>query len=230
MDKKVKTTLIIFVIAVFLIGFIDASKRFYKYENNIPEIITLFQWERETEQDIEKIYFDANGGFGYYCSCGSPVDSYDLCDSYKYDEKTQTIKLKCLPGVKVKKLKVLEYSASKIVLDFNGEKREFKTPFPHIQENPLPFAGIKLKEQNEEITLEFNIEGYYNVSNNTKPGYPLGSDTCFTWKYNEDKKEIELDCQDHTRIIKINKYETKNNKIETELYFEHEDKTYTFSK
>lgn len=225
MDKKYKSTLIIFLIVVFLIGFIDASKTI-AYKDQLDEVITNHSWERETAADTETIYFTEDGKFGYYCACGSPVDYYDACDSYKYDKETNTIKLNCLPVVKVKEIKILESTNTKLVLDFNGEKREFITPYRHLIENPLPFAGTNyISTSEDKITLEFTKKGNFEVYNVTKEKYDLGSDTCFTWEYKEENK-ITLDCQDETRTIEIKNYnkETK----ELELYFKKEKKTYKF--
>lgn len=41
--------------------------------------------------DGTQIRFDEEGGFGYACDCGSPVDDYDLYDSYTYDSQKQII-------------------------------------------------------------------------------------------------------------------------------------------
>lgn len=54
-------------------------------------------WYRELEADVEYIYFGSDGEFSYYCSCGSPVDDYDMYDQYTYQPEKQTIQLK---GVK----------------------------------------------------------------------------------------------------------------------------------
>ena len=53
-------------------------------------------WERDAENDIETIYFGADGAFRYYCSCGNPVNDSDLCEGYIYDDESKTIILECL--------------------------------------------------------------------------------------------------------------------------------------
>ena len=190
--------------------------------------MTSQSWKRDGGGDTETIYFTKEGEFGYYCACGSPVDYYDLCDSYKYDQETKTIKLKCSPGVDVTKLKIVSVTDKKLILDFEGEKREFITEYSHLIDNPLEFAGIKFKTQSkkEEIVIEFTKDGIFEAYNKTKGGFALDSDVCFFWKYNKEKDEITLDCQDHTRTIEIKKYDAT--KKELELYFKKEKKTYTF--
>lgn len=240
MNIKQKIALIIILIFSFILGLTESFNLYiplYKdsLEGRYPEIVT-HSWERENDSDIETIYFTKDGEFGYYCACGNPVDNYDLCNSYKYDQETNTIKLKCLPGVKVTKIKVDEVTKNKIVLDFNGEKKEFITEYKHLIDNPLPFAGIKFRTPGtkEEIELEFTKDGNFEAYNKTKKEYTLGSNICFNWTYSKEKSEIYLDCQDDTRIIKINKYVNVTGNdvypVELELYFEHEDKTLYFTK
>lgn len=230
MNKKQKIALILILIITFISGIIGA------YKNTIsdslaeayPNIVT-HSWERDGGGDTETIYFTEDGKFGYYCSCGSPVDYYDLCDSYKYDKKTNTIKLQCFPNVKVDELKIVEVTDTKLVLDFNGQKREFITEYGHLIDNPLSFAGTKYTTQEKEIIeIEFTKEGNFEAFNKTKQKYALGSDICFNWTYSKEKNEITLDCQTETRTIKVNNYNDKTNELE--LYFEHEDKTLNFIK
>ena len=236
MNKNQKIALILIMIFAFILGFIETFNLdipLYKdsLKTAYPEI-TSHSWERDGGGDIETIYFTEEGDFGYYCACGSPVDYYDLCDSYKYDQATNTIKLKCYPGVKVNKLKIIEVSSTKLVLDFDGEKREFITEYNHLIDNPLPIAGEKLKTTGKEkIETEFTKDGNFEAFNKTKEKYEFGSEICFTWEYDKDKEEISLDCQGETRKIKITKYNKGSEEYPTELelYFEHEDKTYYFT-
>ena len=83
----------------FILGFNDSYPIYIPlYKDSLaghyPKIVS-HSWERDSGSDTETIYFTEDGKFGYYCSCGSPVDYYDLCDSYKYDKETNTIKLNC---------------------------------------------------------------------------------------------------------------------------------------
>ncbi len=232
MNKKQLIALIVISIFALILGIIDSVKRnITTYNDSLKEYderIVSHSWERDGGSDIETIYFTEEGDFGYYCSCGSPVDYYDLCDSYKYDKETNTIKLQCLPGVKINELKIIEVTDTKLVLDFEGEKREFITEYSHLIDNPLSFAGIKFKTSNakEDIEIEFTKDGNFEAYNKTKNKYALGSETCFNWTYSKEKSEITLDCQDHTRTVKINKYNKETNELE--LYFKKENKTYNF--
>lgn len=228
MDKKTKTTLIIFLIVVFLIGLIDATSLFkQEYNDKLPDVITSQSWKGKGNGDTQTIYFKKEGEFGYYCACGSPVDNYDLCDSYKYNAKTKTIKLNCFPGAGITKIKIVKSTDAELVLDFGGEKRKFKTEYYHTVENPLPFAGLKFQSTNgDKYTLEFTKYGNYEAYNSTKKEYDLGSEVCFTWYYKKDSNEITLDCQEEEGKIEIKKYDEA--KKELELYFPKEKKTIKF--
>jgi hypothetical protein len=229
MNRNQKIALIVISILTFITALIESYQiESSKYQDELPVYMTSQSWKRDGGGDTETIYFTKEGEFGYYCACGSPVDYYDLCDSYKYDQETKTIKLKCSPGVDVTKLKIVSVTDKKLILDFEGEKREFLTEYSHLIDNPLEFAGIKFKTQSkkEEIEIEFTKYGYFEAYNKTKEGFALGSEVCFTWEYDKENNEISLDCQDHTRTIEIKKYDAT--KKELELYFKKEKKTYTF--
>lgn len=127
MKKVFKVFLIIIIILILIIGILTLSKYLEnkKYNDKLDNIITQNNWSRETKNDIEFIYFNENGDFGYYCSCGNGVDYYELCDSYKYDEKTETIKLKCSLPIVNNKIKVIESNENSLTLKINGEERTF---------------------------------------------------------------------------------------------------------
>ncbi len=94
--------------------------KYYKEKNPDFQEIT---WERTTDSDTEFITFYEDKTFSYYCACGSPVDSSDLCDKYTYDKKTKTITLKCLG--KNQKIKILEVTNNTLTLEFKDGIRKF---------------------------------------------------------------------------------------------------------
>lgn len=95
-------------------------------ENVVGSFVDV-DYERTTDADTEIISFNSDGTFSYYCACGNPVDLYDLCEYYTYDEENQMIKLVCEddPNI-ISELKISEITPEKLVLDFYGELREFK--------------------------------------------------------------------------------------------------------
>lgn len=103
---------------------IDYSK--YKF--------TDISWERPSDNDNDKTYieFYSNGMFGYYCSCGNPIENYDLCSEYTYDDATKTITLKCEKNSKniEKTIKIKSQTSKKLVLSFGKETRTFTKGTP----------------------------------------------------------------------------------------------------
>lgn len=228
MDKNFKTIIILMSLVVLLAGILEGKKQITsKYNDKLDKIILNHSWERDGGGDIETIYFKKDGKFGYYCSCGNPVDDYDLCDSYKYDKETNTIKLKCSLGVDVTELKIKKVTDYELVIDFNGEERTFKSELSYLLDNPLEFAGEKLVgTKKDNIKITFNIDGTFDAYDTKKSEYAYGSDYCFYWEYDEDKKEISLDCQgEGTRIIDVKEHNQKTKEVE--LYFRHEKEKLT---
>ena len=58
--------------------------------NKRPAFLTETDWIRDGECG-EHISFKEDGEFSYWCSCGSPVDSYDVYDSFEYEDGVITI-------------------------------------------------------------------------------------------------------------------------------------------
>lgn len=89
---------------------------------------TNISWVRDNGFDIETIRFNGDGGFSYYCACGNPVNDSDLCDKYTYDDETKKIKLECFEMTEdiIDNIKIIDVSNEILLLDFDGEIREFK--------------------------------------------------------------------------------------------------------
>lgn len=230
MDKNYKTIIILLSITVLLLGILEGKNYISTiYNDKLDSTITNHSWKRDNGSDIETINFTENGEFFYYCACGSPIESYDLCDTYKYDKDTNTIKLICTPGVKVTELKIKKVTEYELVLDFNGKERVFETEYGHLIENPLSFAGIEFEttDSKENIEVTFTKTGNFEAFDNTNNKYALGSEVCFNWTYDKETNEITLDCQDHTRTIEIKNYDEKTKELE--LYFKQDKKTIKLS-
>lgn len=228
MDKNYKTIIILMSLVVLLAGILEGKKYLTsKYNDKLDNTIISHSWERDSGSDIETIYFTKDGEFGYYCSCGSPVDDYDLCDSYKYDKETNTIKLMCSLGVDITELKIKKVTDYELVLDFDGKERIFSSELSYLLDNPLEFAGHELiGTKKDSIKINFNIDGTFDAFDSKKSEYVYGSDYCFYWEYDEDKKEISLDCQgEGTRIIEVKEHDQETQEVK--LYFRHEKETLT---
>lgn len=88
---------------------------------------TDVSWERQGDHDSEVIRFTSDGEFWYSCGCGNPVNDSDLCDSYRYNDKTKEIELVCMETTSemVTTIKIVNYDDNNLELDFNGEIRKF---------------------------------------------------------------------------------------------------------
>ena len=87
----------------------------------------IYETDIHIENDIETIFFGADGTFRYYCSCGNPVNDSDLCEGYTYDDSTKTITLNCIETTDemVTTIKIVKCDESSLHLDFDGETRIF---------------------------------------------------------------------------------------------------------
>ena len=85
-------------------------------------------WFRETEIDSENLYFSSDGMYSYYYGCGDSIFDADLCEGYTYDEKTHIITLKYSEKTEnmISSITVKSCTDNTLVLDFNGETREFE--------------------------------------------------------------------------------------------------------
>lgn len=226
--KKIFKVLLITIIVIgIIIGTFHLLKYLEnkKYNDKLSNSIIKNEWSREGNGDTEFIYFGENGEFGYYCACGNGVDGYEMCDSYKYDEETKTIKLECLLPNIDNKIEVIESDDYHLVLNINDEERTFESENIHLLENPLDFAGTKFESSNQEINLIFKKDGTYEAYDSTKKEYTLSSGDCWTWTHKENSNEIILKCNDETtRKIEIKEY----SETELKLHFKTEKQTIIF--
>ena len=227
MNKQKILTIIglILLISIFLGAIKYLTNK--KYNDTLNKTIINNNWSREGESDTEHIYFGNNGEFGYYCSCGNGVDYYEMCDSYKYDKETETIKLSCSVPFIDNKIKIIESNEYQLILEIADEERTFNSEKSYLLENPLEFAGNQFVS--EDITLEFKEDGIFEAFNTKQGGYTLASDTCFHWTYEKDSNEIKLDCNGNdSKTIIINEYNETTNELE--LNFTYENKIIKFQK
>ena len=121
--KKIVITILVYSLMLFcLTGCDDANEKdFSEY------LFTDVIWTRDSENDIETIFFKSDGSFSYSCSCGNPVNDSDLCESYVYNDDTKEIRLNCFDITEetITSIKIVEMSEDVLELDFKGEIRRF---------------------------------------------------------------------------------------------------------
>ena len=84
-------------------------------------------WTRKAEHDTETIKFTSDGRYFYSCGCGNPVNDSDLNEGYTYDDKADTITIDYIETTEetISKIKIEMCDDEKIILNFDGEIREF---------------------------------------------------------------------------------------------------------
>ena len=119
MKKKILISLLFFIVCIFITGC------YFNQENSsdYSEFDFVGRWKRKGTGDTEYLGLSSDGGFAYYCSCGSPVDSYDLCEEYTYNEKTNTLKIKCTTWNE--NVKIISSDKDTLKLNFDGQIRIF---------------------------------------------------------------------------------------------------------
>ena len=129
-------------------------------EYNFTEI----NWIRDAEECTETLSLKADGDFSYTCSCGNPVNDADLIEGYTYDDSTKVITFKALETTDemVTKITVVSCDGKKLVLDFDGEKREFvsENNYVHTEEvdyNEFSFTNMDWKREIEGCTEIINF-------------------------------------------------------------------------
>ena len=128
MNRLVSFIAVIILFAVILTGCSENKDPKESSEDYSKYSFVDIAWTRDTEYDVETIYFGKDGSFRYYCACGNPVNDSDLCEGYAYDDATKTITLDCIETTDemVTVIKLLECDGTILHLDFNGEIRNFE--------------------------------------------------------------------------------------------------------
>ena len=87
-----------------------------------PEFLTAHEWVHYGSASNETISFGEDGHFAFYGDEGNPVGNSDLYDRYSYDSESKAIKLKPEGDMKIK---VLRHEKSRLLLDIDGDVKEF---------------------------------------------------------------------------------------------------------
>lgn len=173
-------------------------------EKVIFDIIIDEAWDREIEGCGETILFSNDGTFVYYEHCGSPVEDYDCYEKYLYDEKTGIITIYALEGSEKRKIEVISCENDTLVLNFNGDVREFEKQEELLNEtiepNLLPHdiaiseydvTGDGKKDELQIICAELT-EDYGEMKYGTKWYVLLNGETALTLE-SEIMSSLEVD-------------------------------------
>lgn len=125
MEKSKKVKYLALLILCVIVGY---TLFLIVYEEEKPQqsLILNKSYCRDIDNGTECIYFGDDKNFSYAeISAGNPVDDYDLCETYEYDEKNKTIVINCDYGKEDETVKLVSFDGEELVLKFNDE-RKFK--------------------------------------------------------------------------------------------------------
>ena len=171
MKKRIFSALLAVSLVIALGSFITACKDTDKAVDYSDFAFTKTDWIRETEVCTETLHLSKDGSLSYSFSCGNPVNDADLIEGYTYDDSTKTITFKALETTEdmVTKVKVVSCSDEKLVLDFDGEKREFvpEDKYVHTEEvdyNEFSFTNMDWKREIDGCTEIINFGPFGSFS------------------------------------------------------------------
>ena len=150
MKKIIFRFLLAVCFTVNIIALFGCAKNNEKIDRDYSEYnFTGVKWVRDTDVCQENLRLGENGDFSYYCSCGNPVNDADLIEGYSYNDDTKAITFDTLDdtGDMVMSVTVVYCDGRKLVLDFNGEEREFVSAdfYVHTEEvdyNEFSFTNM----------------------------------------------------------------------------------------
>lgn len=177
-----KRIISIFIAVAFVLTFCVSLAACSKDDNKDPEkagdavdygeyAFTEINWIRDAEECIETLSLKADGDFSYTCSCGNPVNDADLIEGYTYDDKTRTITFNAIETTDdmVTCVTVISCDGEKLVLDFDGEEREFVSEdnYVHTEEvdyNEFSFTNMDWKRAIEGCSEIINFGPFGSFS------------------------------------------------------------------
>ncbi len=184
-------------------------------------------WVRNTEVCTETLRLSKDGSFSYFCSCGNPVNDADLIEGYTYDDSTKTITFDAIETTDemVTKVKIVSCSDEKLILDFDGEKREFVPEDKYVHTEEVDYSELSFTNMDWEREIDgcteiinfgpFGSFSYYCLCRDHKD-YSTVAD-----KYTYDSEAgtvtlniIESDADGITDTLKIVSYDSEKLIIE----------------
>ena len=100
----------------------------------------------------------SDNAFSYHCQCGEPVGDSDIYDQYTYDEEKEIIILSNDSEDETKEVKVLGYNEYHLLLEIDGEIKDFGLVEMDIPSNFYAFEGDKYFKDYESLCTVVNIE------------------------------------------------------------------------
>ncbi len=139
----------------------------------------------------DKLSLEKDGSFAYYCEAGEPVGDSDLYDFYRYDEKNCEIILYNNYDDNEKTIKVLSFNVSNLLLQIDGEIRDFTYAEADLSSNfwwekaPEYLTGYHLYRtitgisESKVSTAAFNYDTETDYPKDTELEFALSKDATF---------------------------------------------------
>ena len=201
------------VVALKALGIID----FNVVDEPIDiEEISNINWE----DGSEILYLDSNGEFSYYDDSGSPVDDFDLCSRYDYNENKSQIRLKCFIGYfGPKKLTIKDFDGDTLTIKVGNEERTFEKGQTYYDNEDFAFFGNWKREVDGGIEyISFDKWGSY---------------THHFEKLNATKEDFRKYCEKYENQNYCNLFPEEFNEGDSFIYwidFEYDLEYYTYDK
>ncbi len=171
MKKRIFSAILAISLVIALGSFITACKETDKAVDYSGYAFAEVNWIRDTEVCTETLHLSKDGSLSYSCSCGNPVNDADLIEGYTYDDSTKTITFDAIETTDemVTKVKVVKSNDESLVLDFDGEKREFvpEDKYVHTEEvdyNEFSFTNMNWEREIDGCTEIINFGPFGSFS------------------------------------------------------------------
>lgn len=191
MKKRVIALIcVVLLVVVILVVFCTPNK-------NLGKEFIGYEWENGSDV----ISFTKDGEFGYYDNSGNPVDDYDLCDKYTYNEKTGKIKLSCSGFFTslFKNIKVVEYDDKILKLRINGEIKKFSLITNYEDEDFVGFWTRNNNGENDYLSIWYDGSIAYERSKvvsvlEFRENEEYYNSECGEYGISDDEKTYEVKC------------------------------------
>ncbi|MDO4394143.1 MAG: hypothetical protein Q4C80_06995 [Bacillota bacterium] len=205
--QLMSTVIIVIIVGMALTGCGGSDKT--------PEFLTEHEWVHYDSACDETISFGEDGHFAFYCACGDPVGDSDVYDRYSYDSESGEINLKPAGDMSIK---VLRHKNSRLLLDINGDVKEFVDEKDKLIAGGAPqnlaydtdntvsgfssYLSIIDKDGSEIITAPANYDGDDPDFKEYELSETLANDAEFyDWTYSVDESGKHINAESKYKML-----------------------------
>lgn len=154
-----KKILSIFITIIICLGTLCGCVAPEEPSDKLPAELVDKTWLFYDEFSAEHLCLTlgSDNAFSYHCQCGEPVEDSDLYDQYTYDAEKEIILLSNSTGKEIKEVKVLGYNEYHLLLEIDGETKDFGLVELDILSNFYAFEGDKYFGDYESLCTVVDI-------------------------------------------------------------------------